>query len=230
MVFGIGIDGQAHSARFDTNGDQVNGWVLVAPGQFRSLAAGEFGAGQPELFGIGPDNRVYGARFDPNGNLINGWFVVAPGAFRSVSVGRHGGGLQQLFGIGLDNRVYRAKLDVNGNLALGWLATPPTTFTTLAVASTPTFVGVYGLGTDRQIYYSTFGSPSGTMLSDWRRPAPGTFSSISAAVNAAGRVEVLGTSAVNGAVFGALFDSSNNFLSGFFPAGAGNFRGVLTGL
>src|SRR5207302_10891274 len=88
MVFGIGIDGQAHSARFDTNGDQVNGWVRVAPGQFRSLAAGQFGAGNPELFGIGPDNQVYGARFDPNGNLINGWFLVAPGSFRSVSAGK----------------------------------------------------------------------------------------------------------------------------------------------
>ena len=69
-LFGVGLDNQVYAARLGAQGTLINGFFLVAPGQFQSITAGQFGAGNPELIGIGQDKQLYAARFDPAGNFL----------------------------------------------------------------------------------------------------------------------------------------------------------------
>src|SRR5262249_17986846 len=92
IVFALGDasgDGrQIFSARFDGNGRFRDGWGLVAPGQFKSLAAGSLGVARdrPEVFGIGVDNNFYFARFTSAGVFANGWMRGPAGPVSSLTV------------------------------------------------------------------------------------------------------------------------------------------------
>jgi hypothetical protein len=230
MVFGMGIDGQVYGARLSGEGLLLNGFFLVAPGQFHALSASQFGAGNPELFGIGIDRQVYAARFDTNGNFQNGWFLIAPGQFTSTAATTLSNGGVELLGIGADQKIYGAALDANGVLASGWFNTAPGTFTSVtavtpSVADLTGAFGVYALGTDHQIYKGTFDAKGGGIAESWFLTAPGLFSSLAAGVNLMDRAEVLGIG-LDSQIYGELFSPTNAFLDGFFTTSAGKFRAV----
>src|SRR5262249_26165878 len=108
IVFGLGTaeaaGRQVFSARFDGEGSFVDGWALVAPGQFTAIAAGSFGVDRdrPELIGVGLDNHVYATRFTDDALFESGWFTGPAGPVSSLAVVSLATGGLEVFALGLD--------------------------------------------------------------------------------------------------------------------------------
>src|SRR5262249_24161385 len=212
MVFGMGADGQGYAARLSGEGTLLHGFDLVAPGQFQSLSASQYGAGNPELFGIGVDRQVYATRFDTNGNFLNGWFRIAPGQFAFTAVTTRAGGGEELFAIGLDQKNYGATLDAHRLLKSGWVTTAPGNLPSMTAVNLDSAIAVYALGTDRRVYSGAFSPSTGAQTGTYTVAAPGLFSSLSAAVNLFGRGHVLAVGAFDNQIYGELFSPGNAYL------------------
>lgn len=124
LLFGLATAAgrhQVYAAKFNAEGHLVAGWYPVAPGMFRSIAAGQLGTdGNPEVFGVGINNEVYGARLTSSGDLANGWFRIAPGAFDRLMVDEHDDGTLELLGLGTNADLYGAQVGTSGHLEYGW--------------------------------------------------------------------------------------------------------------
>lgn len=228
IVFGVATTQagrQVYKALFDSNGEFVQGWSPVAPGQFRSLTAATFGPGRnPELFGIGINDQVYAARFATDGSLLNGWFSVAPGYFTSLSAVDRGGGKLELFGVGKDQRVYGAALDVNGSLESGWFTTAPGVFAAIATTQlTNGNVALWGLGRNQQLYGAIFRASDGLLERGWFSLGLGEFGSSLGGSTIGGRSGLFAIRSGNGATTRFLFDASGTVLSGFADLSLGGF-------
>src|SRR5262249_52822581 len=188
MLFGLGLDNQAYAARLSADGTLLNGFYLVAPGQFQSLTAGQFGAGNPELFGIGLNKQIYATRFDPVGNFQNGWILVAPGQFTSAAVASRDNGGAELLAVGADQRIYPALLDANGNLAAGFFPTTSASarnsFTSVSIVNLGSgTLAAYALGTDQQVYAGAFSTSTGLQTTNYSVPRAGQVTAIATGAN-----------------------------------------------
>lgn len=231
FLFAVGTESlggrQVFEAEFDSFGTFVSGWAPVAPGQFESIVAETYGAGNPEVFGVGVDDQVYAARFDADGDLVNGWFHVAPGAFASLAVAGRPDGSLELFGLGLDGRAFAANFNASGNLAHGWFPVhdrQPQPFTQIvASALAGGNLSAFGLGTDAHAYQATFGT--GNQATDWSQLSADAFRFL-AAGSQRGNAKLFAINAGDFHIQAMIFDESGAFNSGFFPLADGEFTVV----
>jgi hypothetical protein len=217
------VDKQVYRYVLNLSGGVSQGWGLVAPGQFSSVAATTYGTNQAVVFGVGLDHRVYEAKFDANGNLISGWGLVAPGKFDSLVAGTYGSGGQPiLFGIGIPGvgqQVWSARFDVQANLVSGFGPVAPGVFTSLAVGNFGSGnVEVFGVSVN-QAYFSRFDA-SGLFIDGWIPVAPGQFQSLAVANRTNGSLEVFGAG-LDGQAYAATFSSAGLLQAGWFPVNSG---------
>ncbi len=175
ILFGVGtpeVGRRVFACTFTASGNLRQGWSLVAPGQFESLAMANFGAGaQVALFGVGVNHHAYEARFDANGIFIDGWISFAPGNFQSLAAAGRVNTSLQLVGVGLDGQAYAANFGSNGLLANGWFPVnsgQPSAFTQVVAGS----IGngntmAFALGANSQAYYAQFGVQTGDRIGPW---------------------------------------------------------------
>jgi hypothetical protein len=175
-------------------------------------------------FGVGTDHRIYQARFASDGTLLSGWTLAAPGVFDSVVVGNYGAdGSVVVFGIATagvaGQRVFAARFDNQANLINGWFQFAPGAFAKLAVgvydSGSPE---LFGIGVNQQVYGARFNAEA-NLLNGWFPVAPGAFTDIAVASRTDGSLELFGISL--GQVFASNFDTSGNFVSGWFTANSG---------
>lgn len=219
-------DLQVYMARVSADGRTTEGWGLVAPGQFLSIAVGTYGAGTsageaPIVFGVGTDHQIYGARFNANGTLSQGWVVVAPGLFDAVAVSMVDFSKPIVFGLGTQEagqkQVFYATYSDSGALVSGWNLLAPGAFDFLVAGSASQGLGgeahVFGVGTNHQVYGARFLPGSGARVG-WYEVGPGDFSSLAVATSFSGKVALFGLG-LDGRVYGA--EPSAGLLKGWFP-------------
>src|SRR5262245_39312019 len=188
------LDHKVYFNVYDGTSGQPAAPVLVAPGQFLSIAAGSYGfAHASVVFGVGSDHQVYRARYDGTGDFVDGWVPVAPGQFQSIAVGSYGANNPILFGIGnASGQVYASIFDSQAQLVAGWFPVAPGVFSALAVGNYG--VGnpeVFGIGKNNQVFASRFDS-NGAFVNGWFLVAPGAFTSVTVGNHANGTLELFG--------------------------------------
>jgi hypothetical protein len=175
-VFGVAIDHQVYAARLDTNGALINGWFLLAPGMFQSLAVTNRSGGQ-ELFGIGVNQQMYAATLDANGNLLAGWLTTAAGTFTALTATTLGGGNLGVYALGTDQQVYEGVFAAAGGAQQGlWTVPQPGKFT--ALTSTTHLTGkteVLGVVAGTGELLGEMFDSAGAFTSGFFKTAPGSF-------------------------------------------------------
>jgi hypothetical protein len=164
-----------YATRFDGRGVLRNGWFLIAPGYFASLAVADRGGGQ-ELFGIGLNQSVYAAALDADGALEAGWFNAAPGLFTGLDAFVLGNGDVGVIGRGFNDYLYGARFSqATGMIAAGWYTLTDTTYTTVR-ARTHEAGGTLALAIagDGRVHSGLFDA-DGNVLSGFVATAPALF-------------------------------------------------------
>jgi hypothetical protein len=79
-LFAIGTDGQVYSQKFDTSGNKLAGFALVAPGAVKSATATLL-PGSPALFAVGMDSQIYKLNLsNSTGDALGGYAATGSGA------------------------------------------------------------------------------------------------------------------------------------------------------
>jgi hypothetical protein len=152
----LGLDHQIYAQEFDPNGGSVKNYFLVAPGQVKAFAVGEFTSTlhrevTPALFAIGLDDQLYGVSFNYYDGLPNsGYFLTGLGRVSAVALG-NAHTAPRVFVIGLDDQVYSQSPGTGA-----YTLTEPGQVQVMAFGVTGTGLEMFVLGLDNQVYAQMF--------------------------------------------------------------------------
>jgi hypothetical protein len=163
VLLARGLDQQVYEQQYDTSGNLVSGFHLVAPGAVKEISY-SFG----QFFAIGLNDQVYSLQLGTS-NEVGGYVLTQPGQVQAISQAIYeinpppgntnpSSFAPELFVIGMDGQVYGQKFDSTGKLLGNYsLTTPGTVNGIIAWTSSglPRPI-VLALGTDDRLYEQTF--------------------------------------------------------------------------
>ena len=137
-LFGIGLNGQAYTAKFNAAGTLLFGWSTANTSQpvgLTQVTAATLANGNLVAFGLGIDQRAYEATFSAStGTKLTGWTTLSSQLFTELAAGSQAS-KTKLYGLGAaDQQIYDLLFDVAGNPQFGFALTAPGQFVDVAVA------------------------------------------------------------------------------------------------